>query len=63
MFYNFPSTLKLQNEEHTRQTFRLVTWWDVGGIYSVCLKQQKNEYQWDTVKTAINRTDFDEPNG
>ena len=33
------STLKLQNEEHTRQTFRLVTWRDVGGIHSVCLEQ------------------------
>ena len=32
-------TLKLQNEEHTRQTFRLATWRDVGGIHSVCLEQ------------------------
>ena len=62
LFYNFPSTLKLKNEENTRQAFRLVAWWDVGGIHSVS-RTIKRWISWDTVKTAINRTDFDEPNG
>ena len=41
---------------HETYICRLVTWWEFGGSHSVCLNHKKNEYQWDTVKTAFNRT-------